>query len=158
MHTLFLLLRRSASFLYDCLLLIAVFFVVTTALVIANDGEDVVHPMFYAGLWIIGGVFFTSFWKHGGQTLGMRAWNLRLVHIEAASDAAAQHNASSAAISTRSSVEVTSKMVWQRYLTGSVLFGITYLWAFIDADGMTAHDRISQTKIISDSNYLRNKP
>lgn len=30
----------------------------------------------WVGLWIVG--FFLWFWKNGGQTIGMRAWRLRL--------------------------------------------------------------------------------
>jgi|GEM_PF-917124 uncharacterized RDD family membrane protein YckC len=161
MHTLFLLLRRSASFLYDCLLLIAVFFIFTTVLVLANDGEDVAHPLFYVGLWGIAGCFFTGFWKHGGQTLGMRAWNLRLIHIDSTSDITDANSAhasdNSASATPQTARLITSQQVWKRYLSGSVLFGISYLWSFIDNEGLSAHDRISNTRIIKDSKHLRNK-
>lgn len=150
MHTLFLLLRRSASFLYDSLLLIALFFVFTTAVVLANDGQSIAHPLFYFGLWIIGGVFFDGFWRHGGQTLGMRAWNLQMVVFDA--------DKRDSTIAAQAMRQPLAKDTWKRYFAGSVLFGISYLWAFIDREGMTAHDRLSGTTIIKYSNNLKNKP
>lgn len=149
MHTLFLLLRRSASFLYDCLLLIAVFFIVTTALVLLNDGEGIQHPLFYLLLWIIGGMFFDGFWRHGGQTLGMRAWHLRLVP-----DSGQEHATQTMPENDR---KIGASHTWKRYFFGTLLFGIGFLWAFVDADERTANDRLSRTKIIKDSKHLRNK-
>ncbi|WP_100644536.1 RDD family protein [Alteromonas facilis] len=34
----------------------------------------------WVGIWVI--AFFLWFWKHGGQTLGMRAWRLRLFAMD----------------------------------------------------------------------------
>lgn len=147
MHTLFLLLRRSTAFLYDCLLLIAVFFVVTTALVLLNDGENVSHPVFYFLLWVIAGMFFDGFWRHGGQTLGMKAWHLRLTSLN--TDTLSHEP-------EQTSQHISRADTWKRYLLGTLLFGIGYAWAFFDRDGLTAIDRFSGTKIIKDSNHLRN--
>jgi len=149
MHTLFLLLRRSASFLYDCLLLVAVFFIITTALVLLNDGEKIQHPLFYLLLWIIGGMFFDGFWRRGGQTLGMRAWHVRVVPIydrKNMSDNIEHDNS-----------KLTPKQTWLRYAWGTILFGLGFLWAFVDADRHTANDRLSGTKIIKVSKHLKNK-
>ncbi|QJR82740.1 RDD family protein [Alteromonas pelagimontana] len=30
----------------------------------------------WVGIWVVG--FFLWFWRHGGQTIGMRAWRLRI--------------------------------------------------------------------------------
>jgi uncharacterized RDD family membrane protein YckC len=35
-------------------------------------------PIFYTYLFIISWFFFAWFWTHGGQTLGLRSWSLRL--------------------------------------------------------------------------------
>ena len=149
MHTLFLLLRRSASFLYDCLLLIAVFFIVTTALVLLNDGEQIQHPLFYLLLWIVGGMFFVGFWRRGGQSLGMRAWHVRVVPLNDAENGRdnAEHD----------NGQLSMKQTWTRYATGTILFGLGFLWAIVDADGHAANDRLSGTKIIKVSKHLKNK-
>ncbi len=146
MHTLFLLLRRSASFLYDCLLLIALFFIITSVLVVLNDGEQVAHPLYYLLLWIVGGMFFVGFWCKGGQTLGMRAWHLRVV----ANDVWKQHKS----VSENQSL-ITQTQAWKRYIFGSVFFGVGYLWTLADREGLSAMDRLSGSKIIKDSNHLR---
>ncbi len=35
-------------------------------------------PLFYSYLFIVTWFFFAWFWRHGGQTLGLRSWSLRL--------------------------------------------------------------------------------
>ncbi|RKZ93562.1 MAG: hypothetical protein DRQ43_07975 [Gammaproteobacteria bacterium] len=35
-------------------------------------------PVFYVYLFLVSWFFFAWFWKHGGQTLGLRSWSLRL--------------------------------------------------------------------------------
>lgn len=141
MQPLSVVLRRSLAFLYDSLLLIAVFFVVTALLLVFTNGEHIQHPLFYVLLWLIAGVFFTAFWNRGGRTLGMTAWHLRLVN--------------DGDDGTR--VPPSRAQLWKRFAAGSVLFGIGLLWAFVDARGRSASDRLSQTVIIKDSGYLKKK-
>ena len=78
------LLRRLAALAYDWLLLAALLFGFTF-LVIALRGGEAVEPAswwFNACLIAVGFAFFGWFWTHGGQTLGMRAWKLRLERID----------------------------------------------------------------------------
>ncbi len=35
-------------------------------------------PVFYVYLFLVSWFFFAWFWKHGGQTLGLKSWSLRL--------------------------------------------------------------------------------
>jgi len=68
--TINLLLRRIAAFLYDCLLLIALFFVITAVVVPLNEGEAIEHWSYKIVLILIAFLFFDWFWRHGGkQTL-----------------------------------------------------------------------------------------
>ena len=143
MQPLSVVLRRSLAFLYDSLLLIAVFFVVTAVLLVFTDGEHIQHPLYYALLWFVAGVFFTSFWRRGGRTLGMTAWHLRLVDDDA--DRAGDRT------------PLTRLQLWKRFAAGSFLFGVGLLWAFVDARGRSASDRLSKTVIIKDSGYLKRK-
>ena len=76
--TLSMLFRRSAAFLYDCLLLIALFFVITAAVIALNDGQAIQHFLYKVFLFFVSFLFFDWFWRHGGQTLGMRAWRIRV--------------------------------------------------------------------------------
>lgn len=92
-------LRRLAAMVYDALVTVAVgmlaAIVITALLTIALESgllskqgyqhvSDLIqHSLVYAlviqiwvAIWVLS--FFLWFWKNGGQTLGMRAWRLRL--------------------------------------------------------------------------------
>lgn len=91
--------RRLAAMIYDALVATAVgmcaAMVIIILLVVAFEtglldkqgyehiSELIQHSLLYklviqlwVGFWIL--VFFLWFWRNGGQTLGMRAWRLRL--------------------------------------------------------------------------------
>ena len=81
--------RRLAAIGYDSLLLGGVLFASTAlavGLVVAFIGGEAfeVHsplagnPFFRGYLVLICFFFYGGFWVHGGQTLGMRAWRLRV--------------------------------------------------------------------------------
>ena len=128
MQSLSMLLRRAAAFVYDSLLMVAVFFVVAGVAVYLNDFETVGGAGFYALLWLVAGAFLVVFWRNG-RTLGMQAWKLRIVG--AADDAPAR----------------TGALVL-RYVLGSALFALTWLWMLVDRDGLALHDRLSGTRIV----------
>ncbi|GGO65391.1 RDD family protein [Bowmanella pacifica] len=92
-------LRRLAAMIYDALVALAVFMVagilITVLLIILLENgvldkqgyqhsmEVIGHSNVFSGiifgwsaLWTLG--FFLWFWRNGGQTIGMRAWRLRL--------------------------------------------------------------------------------
>jgi uncharacterized RDD family membrane protein YckC len=94
--------RRLAAMVYDTLIAVAVGLLaaivitgVITALlengVLSKQGyehvSDLIQSSFYYSLaiqvwvvlWVSG--FFLWFWKNGGQTLGMRAWRLRIFSL-----------------------------------------------------------------------------
>ena len=123
-----MLLRRAAAFVYDSLLMTAVFFVVAGVAVYLNDLRTVGGAAFYALLWLVAGVFLVVFWRNG-RTLGMQAWKLRIV---AAADGAPAR---------------TGPLVL-RYVLGSALFALTWLWMLVDRDGLALHDRFSGTRIV----------
>lgn len=126
--TLYLLLRRIAAFLYDCLLLVALFFLITALAIAFNDGQAIQHVLFYFALLFIAFIFFDGFWRHGGQTLGMRAWRLK---VESTNDE-----------------KITLKQSAVRFVSGTFLFGITLFFAFISPSRQALHDSLSKTKII----------
>lgn len=122
-----ILLRRSAAFLYDCLLLIAIYFVVTAVAITFNDGQAIEHFAYKFLLYAIAFLFFDWFWMHGGQTLGMRAWKIKL--------------------SATNDTNLSHKHCLFRYVFGSIFFVITLFYAYVDKHGRTLHDRLSNTKI-----------
>jgi len=123
-----LLWRRALSFLYDSLLLISVFFLVTAISLSLNNGQAIEHFSYKIILFTIGYLFFDWFWRHGGQTLGMRAWNLQLA--------------------TENGQEISRFHTLKRYVLGSVFFGFTLLFILFSARKEAIHDTLSGTTII----------
>ena len=81
--------RRLAAIVYDGLLLAAVELAAAAlalGLVVAVRGVEAVkaqspllaHPGFSVYLLLVCFLFYAGFWTHGGQTLGLRAWRLRV--------------------------------------------------------------------------------
>ena len=78
------MIRQLMAIIYDLLLLLAILFIAFALASIANRGEaiDSSHPyhlFFVAYLIIICFLYFAWFWVHGGQTLGMKTWRIKLL-------------------------------------------------------------------------------
>jgi uncharacterized RDD family membrane protein YckC len=76
--------RRLAAAIYDGLLLLGIWMVCLLIDTVVRDAlglEREWHAL-RAFLFLIGLAFFGWFWTHGGQTLGMRAWRLKLRRID----------------------------------------------------------------------------
>ena len=126
------LLRRLVVMLYDSLLLLSILFVGTAlALLVTRGTLDYQHPFFRGYLFSLCFLFYAWFWMHGGQTLGMRSWKLRVQRLDGG-----------------------PVSLWQavvRFLCAIpcwVLLGLGYLWILVDRDRMAVHDRISGTVIV----------
>lgn len=115
--------------LYDSLLLIAIFFVITAFAVALNDGEAITHPFYLFGMYPIAFLFYFWCWKRGGQTLGMQAWRIKVVNEQ--------------------DTKLTTSQCVTRYVLGSILFGFTYFGALFDPQKRALHDSLSRTKIIN---------
>ena len=122
------LLRRVAAFLYDSLLLLAIYFVVTAIAITFNDGHAVQHFAYKFLLYVISFLFFDWFWMRGGQTLGMRAWKIK--------------------IASTNNTPLTHIQCLQRYFLGTLFFVITLFWMFFNKDGDALHDHLSKTRIV----------
>lgn len=125
--------RRVAALFYDVLLLLALLFVATLPWALAARGEPMA-PLARAAyqIYLVGvsGLFFGWFWTHGGQTLGMRAWRLRLT----ADDGGA----------------VTPRAAAIRFAVGLVslaLLGMGFWWALLGQGRKTWHDRAAHTRV-----------
>ncbi len=82
------LLRRLASGFYDALIMLAIcilatFFIVPFSHSAGFDSFYAHRPgvklIYQLGLLALGYAFFGGFWTHGGQTVGMRTWKLRVI-------------------------------------------------------------------------------
>ncbi len=137
------LLRRLAAAAYDSLLVIAVFVIPTSAVMALRGGEPVPPGslLFQALLVATAGAFFTGFWAHGGQTIGMRAWQLQIEDCNG--------NA------------VTLRCALVRFIVAIpsiAMFGLGILWLLFDPHKQTLPDRIAKTRIVITPKIRKKKP
>lgn len=126
--------RRMASMLYEALLLTGVLLLTLLLphLLIGAFAQRVASaPILWAHLFLILLVYFVGFWRHGGQTLAMKTWRIRLV--------------------SRDGRAITTARALQRFLwcwPTLALGGIGLIWALFDRDRQFLHDRLAGTRLI----------
>ncbi|MDH4061518.1 MAG: RDD family protein [Aquincola sp.] len=78
--------RRMASFAYEGVLLFGVLFVAGYLYSTLTQQRHALQGQtgLQAFAFIVLGIYFTLFWSRAGQTVAMRAWNLRLVTVDGA--------------------------------------------------------------------------
>lgn len=78
------LLRRAASIIYDALLLSGVLLFASVPIVAIFQLEygTPLYPLFILYLYLLSLIYFCWFWTHGGQTLGMKSWRLKLARVD----------------------------------------------------------------------------
>ncbi|MFK7816822.1 MAG: RDD family protein [Gammaproteobacteria bacterium] len=125
--------RRFGAMLYDFFLLLTVVFVASFIIVIPTGikPEDSYFFLFQAYIFFTAYLFFAWFWTHGGQTLGMRTWKIKLVNEDGSL--------------------VTWKSALFRFAMAIVswlVFGLGFLWSLWDKQHRTWHDIFSKTRLI----------
>lgn len=126
--------RRLAAILYDSLLLLALLFIVSAIhLTIVGEGElSLIAKMVRTILFVIVSfAFFAWFWTHGGQTLGMRAWRIRLQN--------------------RGGGPITLWQALLRFLVAILSWlplGLGFIWSLFDKEKLTWHDRYSMSELV----------
>ncbi len=126
--------RVLGAIIYDSLILFALFmiagFIVIPVLGRPPTGQGE-HLFFQVLLLVIAYLFFCWFWTHGGQTLGMRAWKIRLLNLN--------------------NETVTWSVATGRFclaILSWLLLGLGYLSMLWDREGLSWHDRLSSTYLI----------
>jgi len=121
---------RLAAIVYDALVLVAVLFFATVPIVLLHGGAVEHSPLFNGYLVLVAFAFFGGFWTHGGQTIGMRTWHIRLA---------------------RSTGE---RVRWRdaalRFLAAIISWaalGAGFWWCLVDREGRAWHDRLSDTEL-----------
>lgn len=125
--------RRVASALYDLLLVIALVVVATFPFLGVLGDATSGWRRHALQFWVlaVAGAYFAWFWTHGGQTLPMKTWHLRLVRGDGA--------------------PVSLARAVHRYLLavlGLLALGFGFLWALVDRDRQFLHDRLAGTAIV----------
>ncbi len=126
------ILRRLASMFYESVLLLAVIFLAGFLFVSLTRGNTsaVVRLVFQVYLLLVVAAYFIWFWAHGGQTLAMKTWHLRLVGADGHA--------------------VTWRRALLRFVLAipSVALGMGVVWAVFDRERQFLHDRLAGTRII----------
>lgn len=126
--------RRLAAVLYDGLLLFSILFAAAipiTALPTGIQGEPYFHAAKQVYFALVIFAFFGGFWVYGGQTLGMRAWRLKVVG--------------------RDGGRVSWGRATVRFLASLLSWaaaGLGFLWVAVDRDHQAWHDRLSGTRLV----------
>ncbi len=126
------LFRHLIIIIYDSLLLISVLLLASLTAVALNGGEAISqgNPFFITYLFGVSFIFYGWFWTHGGQTLGMRSWKVRIITSDGAD------------------------LTWQRAFirfTITVLtwlpFGVGFWWQYLAKDRLSWADKMSGTRL-----------
>ncbi|MDT8363535.1 MAG: RDD family protein [Nitrosomonas sp.] len=128
--------RRMLALCYEFILLLGIWFVVSLLfhLVFRDPNAPYFRPLFQFYLLSIGGIYFAWFWTHGGQTLAMQTWRMKLISADGRDD------------------RITVQQAVKRYvmaIIGISFFGIGLWWALFDRDRRFLHDRLAHTCIIN---------
>jgi uncharacterized RDD family membrane protein YckC len=124
--------RRCGSIAYEALLLTAVLFICTWVFLFFAQVLDSawVRPLLQLWLVAITGVYFIYCWSHGGQTLPMKTWRIRLVQTDGG--------------------PVSVAIAARRYLFSLIslaLCGLGFAWALVDPERQFLHDRLAGTRL-----------
>ena len=131
--------RRIAAMLYDAILLYALLFVATALLLPFSHGRAIHSGNIPYTLYLLACcyVYFAWQWTRYGQTLGMRAWRIRI-------------------IDARGRVPAWGAATLRFLLSLPSLFclGLGLLWSLFDPRGLAFHDRYSRTCLVRTGNTV----
>lgn len=126
------LMRRMMIMFYDAMLLVAVLFFASIPVAVAFQitPEHPLYPLYIIYIYLVGFVFFGWCWTHGGQTLGLKTWKIRLI--------------------ADSGEKISWRAALLRYL-GSMLCwlscGIGFIWCYTNKERLAWNDIISKTRL-----------
>ena len=125
-------LRLAACMLYDGLVVLALSFALALGFILlfGDASHGLKRYALQLFLWLGIGLYFVWCWRKSGQTLAMQTWQLKLSHGQ------------------------TKLLNWPqaliRYALASLslgAFGLGFVWAVFDRDGLFLHDRLLNSRI-----------
>ena len=124
------LIKRIVVMFYDAILLIAVLFFASIVFVVPLDIKygDSLYPLYIIYIYSVGFLYLAWCWIHGGQTLGLKTWKLKLV--------------------SRTGREVSWKEAFLRYFASLLCWlslGIGFLWCYTNKERLAWNDLLSKT-------------
>lgn len=128
--------RRLFAIFYDSFLLIAILFIVSGIATALNHGKAIetsnaFYPLYVFIIFALSYLYFAWFWIHGGQSLGMKTWRIKLI--------------------TDDEDTIGWKTAAIRFI-GAILswgiFGLGFLWSLFDGKNRCWHDLLSRTALL----------
>ena len=125
-------LRLAACMLYDGLVVLALSFALALGFILlfGDASHGLKRYALQLFLWLGIGLYFVWCWRKSGQTLAMQTWQLKLSDGQ------------------------TKLLNWPqaliRYALASLslaAFGLGFVWALFDRDGLFLHDRLLNSRI-----------
>jgi uncharacterized RDD family membrane protein YckC len=120
------LFKRIACMLYESILVFAILFVagIIYRAVLGDPHTDFEQHLFFIYSWVIAGFYFVFCWVKSGQTLAMQTWRIQLLGFNGK--------------------PLSLEQAVKRYVIASfslMFFGLGFLWAIFDREGLYLHDR-----------------
>ena len=124
--------RRLAAIFYDSILLLAllILFSLPWVMVAKTFNFETVWGLRLISVFLIT-TFYLYFWRTKQQTLGMTTWRIKLVDSNG---------------NIANTAQCLTRLI--AALFSLACFGLGFLWALVDQDQMTWHDRLSKTELI----------
>jgi uncharacterized RDD family membrane protein YckC len=129
---------RVAAAIYDLFPLLALWMLTAGIVLLAAHGQvDVAHPSFAyraalrSALFVVTAAYFVVSWTRGGQTIGMRAWRLRVIAADG------------------------GELTWPRALLRFVAalislgpLGAGFVWCLVDREKRAWHDLAARSVLV----------
>lgn len=146
-------LRRFGAMLYEGVLLFGVVFVADYLFDTLTQSR---HALMFrhtrqAWLFLILALYFVWFWTHGGQTLAMKTWHVRLVNRDGGPVTVGRALARFLLVWLPIALGGLGAMRLPLGLAAALLFvcaSLPYLWSLFDRDGQFLHDRLLGTRLV----------
>jgi len=126
------LVRCLMAGLYDWLLVVAIMMVASVPVVAITAAPVSPGQIWYRlALISVAALFFIAFWTMGGQTLGMRAWRIKVVQSDGS--------------------KVTTTQATSRFacaIVSALAAGLGFVWMLFSREKLSWHDQWSGTRLI----------
>jgi len=127
------LVRRFLVILYDGLVVIGLLMLAAAVALILGTGnqvagKDFLYTLYLITVWFL---YLSWCWRHGGMTMGMRAWHVKLI--------------------TDDGIRLSWAQCFIRFFgswVSAILLGAGFVWALSDKARRCWHDRLSKTRLI----------
>ncbi len=130
--------RLLAAMFYDLILLFGILLLATTLVVVplkisydATTIDGNLLLLFQLYLVAVTVIFYTWFWSHGGQTLGMRTWKFKVI--------------------SQTGEPLSLLHAFKRLLLALLTLvpaGVGLWWKLFDRDNQTLYDRLAGSRLI----------